>query len=163
MVGGTGWTSIPVAYSNGDGTFTVINITNSTNTTFESLIHNSTIRPQLLSGDFNGDGRTDLAMVGGTSSNGTPWTKIPIAFSTATRGTFNLVQQTVANIPAWSTQHAYAVAGDFNGDSLTDIALTGPAGWSTVPIAYSQGTERSSSAISATATFPAGRAVLACA
>lgn len=78
-------------------------------------------------------------MVGGTLSNGTAWTTIPIAFATATRGVFNLVQQTVANFPLWSTQSAYAVTGDFNGDSLADIALTGPAGWLTVPIAYSQG------------------------
>lgn len=139
VVGGSGWNAIPVAYSNGDGTFAVVNTSNPSSTSFESLIQNSTTRPQLLSGDFDGDGRTDIALVGGTFSNGAPWTSIPIAFATATRGIFGLVQKTVANIPAWSLQHAYAVAGDFDGDSRADIALTGQTGWTTVPIAYSNG------------------------
>ena len=31
---------------------------------------------------------------------------------------------------------AVAVAGDFNGDGRGDVALVGPGGWSTVPVAF---------------------------
>ncbi len=34
---------------------------------------------------------------------------------------------------------AKPVAGDFNGDGKTDIALTGGSGWATIPIAFSNG------------------------
>jgi FG-GAP-like repeat len=136
IAGGVSWTTIPLALSNGDGSFTV---TNGANSAFENLIHNSTIVPTLLSGDFDGDGWTDLALVGGTSSNGTPWTTIPVAFSNGPAGTFRLVQKTVANFPIWATQHSYAVAGDFDGDGRADIALTSGPGWNTVPVAYSNG------------------------
>jgi FG-GAP-like repeat len=136
IAGGTGWVTIPLALSNGDGSFTV---TSGTNSAFESLIHSSTIKPTLLSGDFDGDGWSDLALVGGTSSNGTPWTTIPVAFSNGPAGTFRLVQKTVANFPTWATQHAYAVAADFDGDGRADIALTGGPGWNTVPLAFSNG------------------------
>jgi hypothetical protein len=30
------------------------------------------------------------------------------------------------------------VVGDFSGDSIPDIALTGQPGWNTLPVAYSQ-------------------------
>jgi hypothetical protein len=68
-----------VGLSNGDGTFTVINPTVSN---FASWAQDSTAQP--LSGDFNGDGLTDLALVGGTG-----WWTVPVAFSNGD-GTFRV-------------------------------------------------------------------------
>jgi hypothetical protein len=34
---------------------------------------------------------------------------------------------------------ATKLTGDFNGDGQTDIALTGPSGWNTLPVAFSNG------------------------
>jgi hypothetical protein len=31
------------------------------------------------------------------------------------------------------------VVGDFNGDGRTDLAVTGPNGWGSVPVAFSNG------------------------
>jgi len=139
LVGGAGWTTIPVAYSNGDGTFTMFNNPDSNTITFESRRQTSPTRPQLLAGDFNGDGRTDLAMVGGSLPDGTPWSLLPIAYSTATRGVFTFDERPNIGLLRDATQHAYAVAGDFDGDGRTDIALTGAPTWNFVDIGFSDG------------------------
>ena len=54
-----GWSTIPVASSNGDGTFTV---TNFGINAFPGWV--STPGVEVVTGDFNGDGRTDLAAFG---------------------------------------------------------------------------------------------------
>src|SRR5205085_5734605 len=77
--GGAGWGSIPVASSNGNGTFAV---TNASVVTFPTWA--ATPGVQVVTGDFNGDGRTDLAAFGGAG-----WGSIPVAFSNG-NGTFNV-------------------------------------------------------------------------
>jgi hypothetical protein len=125
---GVAWTTIPVAFSNGDGTF---NVTNLVAHDFALWANEPNIRA--LAGDFNGDGKADIALVGGAD-----WNTQPIAFSNGD-GTFRVTNDALATFPAYAAQMAQgAVAGDFNGDGKADIALTGQY-LSTVPVAFSHG------------------------
>src|SRR6185295_2439701 len=129
LYGPAAWASIPVAFSNGDGTF---NVTNLPNAWWAGAA--STAGAMLVTGDFNGDGRSDLALSGPTG-----WGSIPVAFS-AGDGAFN-----ATNLPnAWwagaaSNPGATLVSGDVNGDGRTDLVLYGPAAWTTIPVAFSNG------------------------
>ena len=73
---------------------------------------------QVLAGDFNGDGKTDLALI-----NLDPgWTTVPVALS-------DLAGFTTSNVsaPGFASLAANpdvtAVSGDFNGDGKADLAL----------------------------------------
>ncbi|WP_462183853.1 FG-GAP repeat domain-containing protein, partial [Frankia sp. AgKG'84/4] len=59
LTGPNGWNTIPVAFSNGDGTFRV---TNYQAIGFPSWAANPSAK--LATGDFNNDGRTDLVLTG---------------------------------------------------------------------------------------------------
>lgn len=128
---GANWTTVPVAFSNGDGTFRGTNLS-VTGITFTQYAQLAGVKP--VFGDFNGDGRGDIALVGNAS-----WTQIPIAYSNGD-GSFNAAWSNVSNtyFLYWSSLAGVtAVPGDFNGDGKWDIALTGGAGWSTIPLALS--------------------------
>jgi hypothetical protein len=130
IVGNSNWTTIPIAFSNGDGSF---HVTNASSPTFASYA--ATPGAKAVAGDFNGDGKSDIALVGFTASN-----VIPVAISGGD-GTFVLQTPAVtagdANFTYYSTLPGVkAVAGDFDGDGRADIALTGGAGWWTIPVAY---------------------------
>jgi len=126
---GIGWTTIPVAFSRGDGTFNLTNDFVQDFPTWSTQIGGHFA----VAGDFDGDGRDDLALAGG---NG--WGTVPVAFSVGD-GTFNVTNYGLADFPTWATQAWVVLAGDFNGDGLTDLALTGGNGWGTVPVAFSNG------------------------
>jgi len=129
LVGGQGWNTVPIAFSNGDGTFSV---TNSVNADLPVWAVMAGATP--VGGDFDGDGRGDIALVGGQG-----WTSIPVAYSNGD-GTFDTTNQNVVDFPTWATvSGATPVSGDFNGDGWSDIALVGGHGWSTVPVAFSNG------------------------
>lgn len=134
LTGGYGWGGIPVAFSNGDGTFHVTY--QPVYYTFLSYPTQPGARP--VAGDFNGDGLADIAIVGGTSAN-----EIPVALSAGDGlGNFYIQIESVAwgdtNFPYYSTlPGVQAVTGDFNGDGYGDIALTGGSGWWTIPVAFS--------------------------
>jgi hypothetical protein len=127
LIGGQGFSSIPVAFSRGDGTFTV---TNRSNPTFAAMARVSGVQP--VAGDFNRDGRADIALTGGQG-----WNTIPVAFSNGD-GTFFVTNLQSPNFPGWAqTPGAKALGGDFNGDGAGDLVLIGGQGWNTVPMALS--------------------------
>ncbi len=136
LVGAPWWTTIPVAFSNGDGSFRVV--TGALSDTDWSA-WSSVAGVHVLTGDFNKDGKTDLAMM---PPPGNPWwSTIPVAFSGGD-GSF-----TVTNTPelgdfVWNWAQvagAQVISGDFNGDGKTDVALTGGQGWLSVPVAFGNG------------------------
>jgi hypothetical protein len=132
LTGGYGWSTIPVAFSQNNGFFTVRNLPDSSG--FVGLATQAGV--QAVAGDFNGDGRDDIALTGASG-----WTAIPVAYSQGF-GTFTFNPgTTVPNFPAWAaTAGAKAVPGDFNNDGKGDIALTGVSGWTTIRVATSNGT-----------------------
>jgi len=126
LTGGTGWNTIPMATPNTSGAFT---ITNQSAPDFAGW--GSTPGVKVVAGTFNDDTRTDLALVGGAG-----FSAVPLA-TPNTSGTFTISNQTAPNFPGWA-QHpgARVIAGNFNDDTRTDLALVGGAGWDTIPIAY---------------------------
>jgi hypothetical protein len=145
LTAGVGWTTVPIAFSNGNGTF---NVTNLGVANFPSLATQTGAKP--VAGDFNADGKADIALTGGVNG----WTTVPVAFSVG-NGTFNVTNLAVAGFPTHAAQSgAKPVAGDFNGDGRDDIALTGGAGWGTIPVAFSNGNGTFSVTNLAVANFP---------
>ncbi|HSY40673.1 MAG TPA: VCBS repeat-containing protein, partial [Polyangia bacterium] len=136
LVGGTGSNLIPVALSNGDGSFTVKLETVTVGDTNFAL-YAAQPGVQVVSGDFDGDGKGDIALTGGSG-----WWTIPVAYSSngAFRVTNNGINVGDGGFPTYASWSGVkAVAGDFNNDGKSDIALTGGSGWYTLPVAFSNG------------------------
>jgi hypothetical protein len=144
LVGPSGWNTVPMAQSNGNGSFFV---TNFPITNFATWAAQSGAKP--VAGDFNGDHADDIALVGMAGS----WT-IPVAFSTW-GGSFSVTNVSVADFPGWAQISGNKpVSGDFNGDGFSDIALVGAAGAFTIPVAYSNGSGGFTVANRSVANFP---------
>jgi hypothetical protein len=132
LVDDPSWHTIPVAFSRGDGSFDVHNA--------EVGIFATDWAPfaaQTLVGDFNGDGRDDIALIGNSA-----WHTIPVAFSDGF-GDFRITNSEVGSFAVWAALPGVSrLVGDFNGDGRADIALVNvptnvTAG--TIPIAFSNG------------------------
>jgi hypothetical protein len=142
MVGA--WT-IPIAFSSGDGTFLVTNSEVGYFPNWAQVAANKAVP-----GDFNGDGRGDIALTGAPGA----WT-IAVALSDGNGG-FEVTNETLEDFPVWASQSGSTpVPGDFDGDGCGDIALVGASGVRTIPVAFSNcgGSFRVTNA--AVAEFPA--------
>lgn len=121
---------------------------------FGTWAHTASTRGRgcVYTGDFNGDGNTDIALpcAGDTAGDGTQ--TLPVAFSNGAGG-FTVTNDVIGHTsPDWAAfgykaltnAEGTIVAGDFNGDGRTDFALAtasqndagGPDG---VPMAFSNG------------------------
>lgn len=113
LTGVPGWTTLKVARSNGDGTFTV---TNTPAGSFPAWAGEPGTR--VLSGDFNGDGRTDMALAGGNLS-----ATIPVALANAD-GTFTVTNNPAPQFASRAPHpEARIYAEDLNADGRTDLVL----------------------------------------
>ena len=148
LAGAGGWNTIPVAFSNGDGTFRV---TNASSPSFAAWAY-TPYGAKLWSGDFNHDGKDDLAL---TSAG--YFSTIPVAFSNGD-GTFRVTNADSSGFAGLVlASGAQLVTGDFNGDGRSDFALAGAGGWSMIPVAFSNGDGTFRSPPSPAPTSPAGR------
>jgi hypothetical protein len=133
---GTILSYIPIAFSQGDGTFRFVQATQTANGT--NFYYSASNGALAVTGDFNGDGFTDIAMTGIAGSTG-----IPVAFSNGDGATFTVTNISDAGMSTFNSlamaPGVKAVAGDFNGDGIGDIALTGGAGWTSIPVALGGG------------------------
>ena len=92
---------------------------------------------RVVTGDFNGNGLTDIALVRQTPG----WGSIPVAFARGD-GNWDITNGAAPNfIPDWAHQPGVrVVTGDFNGNGLTDIALVRQTpGWGSIPVAFARG------------------------
>lgn len=129
LIRGGKWKTIPVAYSDRDGTFDARNIWD-----LGRFIERWAAYGTPHVGDFDGDKRDDIALIGGD------WNSIPIAYSSG-RGAF-----TVDDIVVGAFAENYAqrkgtdkYIGDFDADGLSDILLLGGEGVNGIAVAYSNG------------------------
>ncbi len=143
LVGGSGWGSLPVAFGSGAGTFSVTNVGMADFPTW------ATAARSVVAADFDGDGDTDIALLGGPG-----WNTIPVAFSNRD-GSFRITNLQTPNIPGWAqAPGAYAVAGDFDADGDGDIALLGGRGWGSIPVGFSNRNGTFAQSNTGVANFP---------
>jgi hypothetical protein len=131
LVGGSGWNTVPVGFSNRNGTFTRKN-------TAVWLIPAAAQEPgaRPFAGDFDADGDADLILAGGQG-----WNTVAIGRSDRLGG-FSVVNPPLSGFPALASQYGAKIAvGDFDGDGDADLATVGGDGWRSVAFALSTRTD----------------------
>ena len=127
----SGWGTVPIAFSNGDGNFTITNQ--------ECGLARFAVNPTTVhTGDYNGDGKTDIALLG---EKGSGWGSFVIAFSNGD-GTFQVTnrQADVFYQRYLSAENVTIIVGDYNGDTRDDFAFfSQTSSWGTAPMAISNG------------------------
>jgi RHS repeat-associated protein len=126
-----GWTTTPIFFSNGDGTFRYSNVADPSGSPGSTWSTWNAGGAQTLIGDFNGDGKTDVAL------RYKGWGSTPIYFSNG-NGTFVYSNVADPSGSVWNASGAETLVGDFNGDGMTDVALRN-VGWGSTPIFFSNG------------------------
>ncbi|MBD2451193.1 VCBS repeat-containing protein [Nostoc sp. FACHB-152] len=124
----SGWTTMPVAFAQGNGTW---QITNYSIGDFAGWATVGGVSP--LTGDFNKDGRTDVALLNQSSG----WTTMPVAFAQG-NGTWQITNYSIGDFAGWATVDGVSpLTGDFNKDGRTDVVLLRQnSGWTTMPVAF---------------------------
>ena len=141
------WNTIPIAFARGGGTWSITNLSAAN---FPAMASQSEVMP--LTGDFDADGRDDIALLRKSSE----WNTIPIAFARG-GGTWSITNLSAANFPAMASQsEVMPLTGDFDADGRDDIALLRKSSeWNTIPIAFARGSGTWSITNLSAANFPA--------
>lgn len=89
---------------------------------------------RVLTGDFNGDGTTDIALLKTTPG----WKSMPVAYFNK-NGDWTITNNDIGDFAQWATAPKVEIlTGDFDCNGTTDVALLNKeAGWDTMPVAYS--------------------------
>jgi secreted trypsin-like serine protease len=151
ILGGPNWKDVAIAFSNGDGSFRITDL----NFTGNFGLWAGAAGVKVVGGDFDGDGRGDIALTGAAG-----WDDLPVAFSKGD-GTFEVLDPKPPNFPGWAAlKNVRVVSGDYDGDGRSDLALLGGVNWNDVAIAYStgRGTFRQTDLVSADLAAWAARA-----
>jgi hypothetical protein len=123
----TNWTNTPILFAKGDGTWVPVNLTppSYNGQATGGWINNEATT--VVVGDYNGDGRDDLAM------KNAAWAGSPIFLSNGD-GTW-VISTSVT--PIWAHDApAQMFVGDYNGDGKADLAFRNPGAWSTNPVLF---------------------------
>jgi hypothetical protein len=122
---GSTWNTVPVLLSNGNGSFAARNYGAPSWANQPGVV--------AVPGDYNADGRTDIAF----HRPGSTWNTVPVLLSNGD-GSFAAKNYTA---PGWANQPGVvAIPGDYNHDGRSDIAFHRPGGtWNTVPVLLSNG------------------------
>jgi hypothetical protein len=132
LVGVSTWNSIPVAYSNKNGSF---NIANFEFVGSEFLRRATDPNVRILVGNFDGDSFNDIILTGGTG-----WTGLTKAKGKSfgfDLQTINIPTTPVNSVERWmSIREAQVIIGDFDNSGTDDFAITGVPGWGTIPVVF---------------------------